>query len=91
MLIEGDLAVTGVKGAVVPHEDGSHRLLCAIESPESWFEDFGEAALKDGWFQGIATFRSKVDDISSSTLRDFDDLTAENTQITGYDGITLFK
>ena len=48
VLIEGDLTVTGVKGAVVPHADGSHRLLCAIESPESWFEDFGEAALKDG-------------------------------------------
>lgn len=48
VLIQGDLTVTGVKGAVVPHADGSHRLLCAIESPESWFEDFGEATLKDG-------------------------------------------
>jgi hypothetical protein len=48
VLIEGDLTVTGVKGAVVPHADGSHRLLCAIESTESWFEDFGETALKDG-------------------------------------------
>jgi hypothetical protein len=48
VLIEGDLTVTGVKGAVVRHADGSHRLLCAIESPECWFEDFGEAALKDG-------------------------------------------
>jgi hypothetical protein len=48
VLIEGDLMVTGAKGAVVPHPDGSNRLLCAIESPESWFEDFGEAALKDG-------------------------------------------
>ena len=48
VVIEGDLTVTGVKGAVVPHSDGSHRLLCAIESPEGWFEDFGEASLKDG-------------------------------------------
>jgi hypothetical protein len=48
VIIQGDLAVTGVNGAVVPHADGSHRLLCAIESPESWFEDFGEAALNNG-------------------------------------------
>jgi len=48
VFIRGNLTGTGVKGAVVPHVDGSHRLLCAIESPESWFEDFGEAALKDG-------------------------------------------
>jgi hypothetical protein len=48
VVIDGTLAVTGVKGAVVQHADGSHRLLCAIESPESWFEDFGEAALENG-------------------------------------------
>jgi hypothetical protein len=48
VFIDGDLTVTGLKGAVVPHVDGSHRLLCAIESPESWFEDFGEAALHRG-------------------------------------------
>jgi hypothetical protein len=48
VLIEGDLTVTGVKGALVPHSDGSHRLFCAVESPESWFEDFGEAALVNG-------------------------------------------
>jgi hypothetical protein len=47
-LFDGDIRVTGVKGAVVPHPDGSHRLLSAIESPESWFEDFGEGQLKDG-------------------------------------------
>jgi hypothetical protein len=48
VLIDGDLTVTGAKGAVVPHPDGRHRLLCAIESPESWFEDFGEATLHGG-------------------------------------------
>jgi hypothetical protein len=48
VLVDGDLTVTGVKGAVVSHPDGSHRLFCAIESPESWFEDFGEATLHDG-------------------------------------------
>ena len=48
VVVDGDLTVTGVKGAVVAHSDGSHRLLCAIESPESWFEDFGEAVLEGG-------------------------------------------
>jgi hypothetical protein len=48
VVIDGNLAVTGVKGALVQHADGSHRLLSAIESPESWFEDFGEAALENG-------------------------------------------
>jgi hypothetical protein len=47
-LVDGDLTVTGAKGAVVPHPDGSQRLFCAIESPESWFEDFGEGRLEDG-------------------------------------------
>jgi hypothetical protein len=38
----------GPKSAAVPHPDGSHRLLYAMESPESWFEDFGEAKLSNG-------------------------------------------
>jgi hypothetical protein len=46
--IDGDLNVTGAKGAVVAHPDGSQRLFCAIESPESWFEDFGEARIEGG-------------------------------------------
>jgi hypothetical protein len=33
---------------VVVHPDGTHRTLCALESPESWFEDFGRAELSDG-------------------------------------------
>jgi hypothetical protein len=36
------------KSAAVPHPDGSHRLLYCVESPESWFEDFGEAKLVKG-------------------------------------------
>ena len=47
-MVDGDLTVTGAKGAVVPHPDGSQRLFCAIESPESWFEDLGEGRLEDG-------------------------------------------
>jgi hypothetical protein len=38
----------GPKSAAVQHPDGSHRLLYCMESPESWFEDFGEAKLVKG-------------------------------------------
>lgn len=48
VFINGSLAVTGVKSAVVQHSDGSHRRLYCIESPQSWFEDFGEARLEAG-------------------------------------------
>jgi hypothetical protein len=40
--------VMGVKSTVVPHPDGSHRQLYCMESPESWFEDFGEGKLIKG-------------------------------------------
>jgi hypothetical protein len=41
--------IGGTKAAVVPHRDGTHRQLYCVESPESWFEDFGEARLgRDG-------------------------------------------
>jgi len=47
--IEGDLTIIGgTKSAAVPHSDGSHRQLYCLESPESWFEDFGQAQLRDG-------------------------------------------
>jgi hypothetical protein len=48
VVVDGDFTVTGVKGAVVAHPDGSRRLFCAIESPESWFEDFAEGSLEGG-------------------------------------------
>lgn len=48
VLIHGLLVVVGPKSAAVPHPDGSHRLLYCMESPESWFEDFGEGQLVDG-------------------------------------------
>ena len=40
--------IGGSKSAVVPHRDGTHRQLYCVESPESWFEDFGETSLKNG-------------------------------------------
>jgi hypothetical protein len=38
----------GIKAAAVPFPDGTHRALYCVESPESWFEDFGRARLKKG-------------------------------------------
>ncbi len=44
----GSFSVTGAKSAVVPHPDGSNRRLYSLESPESFFEDFGQANLVGG-------------------------------------------
>jgi hypothetical protein len=38
----------GSKSVAVPFPDGTHRLLYCLESPECWFEDFGEAKLVKG-------------------------------------------
>jgi hypothetical protein len=46
--VDGDLVVFGGKSAAVPHPDGSHRTLYALESPDSWFEDFGHGTLAGG-------------------------------------------
>jgi hypothetical protein len=46
--VTGGLAVTGAKSAVVRCPDGRQRALYAIEAPESWFEDVGEAQLRRG-------------------------------------------
>ena len=58
VLVKGNLSVDsgyrltvvtpGNKNGVVAFADGSQRLVCAIESPEAWFEDFGEASLVKG-------------------------------------------
>ncbi len=42
------VVVNGSKSAAVAHRDGTHRLLYCMESPESWFEDFGEGSLAHG-------------------------------------------
>jgi hypothetical protein len=44
----GNVQVTGTKAAVVPFPDGTHRALYCMESPDLWFEDFGEAKLVQG-------------------------------------------
>jgi hypothetical protein len=48
VVVAGDFTVLGAKHAAVPQPDGTHRLLHCMESPECWFEDFGEAKLIDG-------------------------------------------
>jgi hypothetical protein len=48
VVVSGALTVFGAKSAGVPHPDGTHRRLYCVESPESWFEDFGEAQLECG-------------------------------------------
>jgi len=47
--INGPLVIAGgAKSAAVPHPDGTHRLLYCMESPESWFEDFGVGTISGG-------------------------------------------
>lgn len=49
VIVGGNFTVVGgAKSAAVPHPDGSHRRLYCVESPESWFEDYGRGALECG-------------------------------------------
>jgi hypothetical protein len=48
VIVGGNFTVVGAKSAAVPHPDGSHRRLYCVESPESWFEDFGKGHLECG-------------------------------------------
>ena len=48
VVVNGDFSVTGVKSALVPCPDGSHRRFYSLESPESWFEDFGTGQVVGG-------------------------------------------
>jgi hypothetical protein len=49
VLVNGNFtAMGGSKSAAVPHPDGSYRRLYCVESPESWFEDFGRDQLVNG-------------------------------------------
>jgi hypothetical protein len=46
--VRGDFDVTGAKAALVTLPDGSELRMYAVESPQSWFEDFGFGRLVDG-------------------------------------------
>ena len=49
LTVSGSFTVTGSpKSAAVLHPDGSLRRLYCVESPESWFEDFGSGQLVAG-------------------------------------------
>jgi hypothetical protein len=48
LTVGGDFVVEGLKGAAARHTDGTRRLLYCTESPESQFDDFGEASLVNG-------------------------------------------
>jgi len=48
VFIQGSYTATGSKSAAVKGADGSLRRLYSLESPESWFEDFGSAQLNAG-------------------------------------------
>ena len=50
---DGEVNVNGgltanIKSAAVPFPDGTRRRLYCMESPDTWFEDFGEAGLANG-------------------------------------------
>jgi hypothetical protein len=48
VLVQGNFSVTGAKSAVVRGADGGLKRMYSVESPESWFEDFGSGQLSSG-------------------------------------------
>jgi hypothetical protein len=48
VLVQGNFTVTGAKSAAVRGADGGLKRLYSLESPESWFEDFGSGQLGSG-------------------------------------------
>jgi hypothetical protein len=69
VVVSGDLTVVGgAKSAAVPHPDGSHRRLYCVESPESWFEDFGKARLDEC---GRATVTIDADFAAVADMSDY--------------------
>jgi hypothetical protein len=48
VFVTGNFGVIGNKSAVVDTKDYGRRALYAVESPQSWFEDFGTGKLANG-------------------------------------------
>jgi hypothetical protein len=48
MHVAGNLTATGTKSAIVDTKNYGWRTLYAMESPQNWFEDFGQATLTAG-------------------------------------------
>ena len=77
VIVGGNFTVVGgAKSAAVPHPDGSHRRLYCMESPESWFEDFGKGQLDCGH----ATVAIDADFAAIVNVDDY------HVFLTGYDG-----
>jgi hypothetical protein len=67
LFVNGALFVTGSpKSSVVPHPDGSERVMHTVEAPESWFEDVGRAQLR----RGVARVEVDPDFAAASGLGD---------------------
>jgi hypothetical protein len=79
VVVSGDFVVLGAKSAAVPHPDGSHRRLYCVESPDSWFEDFGKGQL-DGGCASVP-----IDPDFAAVV----DLTDYHVFVTGYDDFDL--
>jgi hypothetical protein len=80
VIVGGDFTVVGgAKSAAVPHPDGSHRRLYCLESPESWFEDFGKGRLECG----EATVQIDPDFAAVADLNDY------HVFVSGYDDFEL--
>ena len=82
VVVGGDFTVFGAKSAAVPHPDGSHRRLYCMESPESWFEDFGKGTLECG--QADVTI-----DPDFAAVVDMDDYHVFLTQYGGHDDLSV--
>jgi len=72
--------IGGPKSAVVPHKDGTHRQLYCMESPECWFEDFGEARVNKGICQ------VNLDDDFAALV----DTSRYQVFLTSYDSVSLY-
>ncbi len=59
---DGDFTATGYKSAIVDTQDYGWRTLYAVESPQNWFEDFGQATLASG--EGVVS----IDPIFAQTV-----------------------
>ncbi len=63
--IHGDLHVDGTKAAIVPAADGQMVTVHALETPESWLEDFGSGELHNGLAQ-VAIEKAFLETVNSA-------------------------
>lgn len=68
VIINGSLTVSGIKSAAVPGADGEPRRMYCLESPVSYFEDFGRVKLS----RGRATVRLDREFAGTVVAADYD-------------------